>query len=82
MRELWAVASPPEDWDELLSREVGENGYIDHDCNNSEIDSVIATTIFESNLKKYKVPKAQHGILHWNVWLGHSPKFKRNEKEE
>lgn len=74
-RLSFAASTPPGNWDELLENSpVGEDGrklipFMDYECSDEKMQE-----IFETTMKKYKVPPYKVKAFSFSFWLGCSPR--------
>lgn len=80
-RQLYASATPPANFDELIQKaETNKFGqkvihYMDYELEQDQFEEIM-----EDSIKSFKLPKHYHDLFKRSILLGCSPKFKTNEK--
>lgn len=81
MTKMYQASEPSANFQELLDNaDINENGLKDIHYENYLIDRDVAVEIFDETVKEFKIPKHQITYLSRAVWLGASPKFKKNNE--
>ena len=76
-RELFKASTPSGDWDELLENAtINERGEKEIPFMDYEIDKDKMQIIFDTVMKKYRIPKYKIRQFSVEIWLGCSPKTK------
>ena len=78
--ELYKNSIPPADFDELVrNATINEFGERVIPFDDYSIEEVKIREIIQSMIKKYKIPKRHIDSFNFNVYLGCSPKTKKDE---
>lgn len=78
--KLYAASTPAADFDLLMEESPkNERGQIMIPYNDYEIEKSLCDSIIEEALKNFKAPKRIKESIRMNIYLGCSPRFKRDQ---
>lgn len=79
-RQLFAYSNPPADFDKLVENAtINDRGQKEIPFMDYEIHEGHADDIIEQTIKDFKITKGYHQAFRNTIYLGCSPKFKRDE---
>ena len=79
-RQLYAHANPPANFDELVEKaKINDRGQKEIDFMSYELDEDVFEEILNQTMKDFKIPKHQRQPFKIAIYLGCSPKTKKNE---
>ncbi len=82
-RELYANATPSADFDELYENApINDNGQKVINFDNYEINGKIMEEIIQKHCKKNKISKREENMVSVTIYLGASPRTKKEDNEE